>query len=228
LKALAFDLGDTLVEYEGLPPSWEAHYPDAIANLAETLGLTLSPAEIRLCSDVLRKYNTRLVPREVEVGFAQILSHMLAALGQSHGPDELRCATSFFAVFRQRLRPFPDALNALVSARARGLRIGVFSDVPYGMPRALVEQDIEQSGLSKLIDVMLTSRDAGFRKPSRRTLEALATALNCNANELAYVGNERKDVNAALALGCQAILLDRAGQRPAWSQHRTITSLSEL
>jgi hypothetical protein len=32
MKALAFDLGDTLVEYEGLPLSWEAHYPEALAS----------------------------------------------------------------------------------------------------------------------------------------------------------------------------------------------------
>ena len=31
MKAIAFDLGDTLVEYAGLPPSWVEHYPDCAA-----------------------------------------------------------------------------------------------------------------------------------------------------------------------------------------------------
>jgi hypothetical protein len=28
MKAFAFDLGDTLVEYEGVPLNWEEHYPE--------------------------------------------------------------------------------------------------------------------------------------------------------------------------------------------------------
>ena len=38
MKAVAFDLGDTLVEYAGLPPSWEAHYDAALKMLAEFIG----------------------------------------------------------------------------------------------------------------------------------------------------------------------------------------------
>jgi hypothetical protein len=42
------------------------------------------------------------------------------------------------------------------------------------------------------------------------------------------VGNERKDVDVALAFGCEAVLFDRAGAAPVWGQRRTIRSLQEL
>jgi hypothetical protein len=61
---VAFDLGDTLLEYEGIPFSWEAHYSEALQALAASLlrrGLTA--AEIAGGSAVLRRYNTRLNPR---------------------------------------------------------------------------------------------------------------------------------------------------------------------
>jgi FMN phosphatase YigB (HAD superfamily) len=43
-----------------------------------------------------------------------------------------------------------------------------------------------------------------------------------------FVGNEMKDVQAALAFGCEAILLDRKRAVPDWKQHRTISTLAEL
>jgi hypothetical protein len=34
MKAVAFDLADTLTEYEGFPLSWEARYDEALSCLA--------------------------------------------------------------------------------------------------------------------------------------------------------------------------------------------------
>lgn len=59
-------------------------------------------------------------------------------------------------------------------------------------------------------------------------MDGLARSMDCRATEMSYVGNEEKDVAAALALGCEAILLDRQNLRPRWGQHRTIMSLDEL
>ncbi len=228
MTALAFDLGDTLVEYEGLPSSWEAHYPHALARLAAYVKVLPAPEALDAAQSILRRYNTRLKPRQVEVPFSWILTQLLESLGVAASPDELRCAEAFFSVFRQRLRSFPDAIPLLHRARARGQKIGIFTDVPYGMPRELVMEDVAVSGLSGLIDVLITSREAGYRKPSPQALQALPIALGCARAEMAYVGNERKDVQAALAFGCEAVLLARDGSRPCWGQHRTISSLCEL
>jgi putative hydrolase of the HAD superfamily len=59
MKAVAFDLGDTLVEYEGMPLSWEEHYPAALAQLAAFLGTTVHAPTIEAGCAVLRRYNTR-------------------------------------------------------------------------------------------------------------------------------------------------------------------------
>jgi putative hydrolase of the HAD superfamily len=228
MKALAFDLGDTLVEYEGLPLSWETHYPDALTCLAKFVGTNPSPAMIDSAISALRPYNTRINPRELEVPFSEILSKLLACFGIAETMDELSCAEAFFSHFRQRIRCFPDTAGLLHLARKRGQTIGVFTDVPYGMPRQLVLEDVRVSGLSDAVDVLMTSRDAGFRKPSPRTLAALSVPLRCGPDEMVYIGNEQKDIEAALAYGCEAVLLDRSGLRPRWGQHKTISSLTEL
>lgn len=230
MKAAAFDLGDTLIEYEGLPPSWVEHYPEAIGRLAARLGVRPAPAQIEAACAALRLHNTRLHPRETEVRFARILRDLAPRLGAAlpSDDDEEDLARVFFQPFRARLRCFPDTRPALEALRARGLRIGVFTDVPYGMPRSLVIEDVRDAGLEGLFDVLVTSVETGFRKPAPQTLARLAADLGCAAADMAYVGNEEKDMAAARAFGCPGVLLDRAGRAPRWGQERTIAALAEF
>ena len=225
---LAFDLGDTLVEYEGVPLSWEEHYPAALKALAARVGILDTTEFYERGIRVLRAYNTRLNPRTEEVGFDQILSELLPEWRARAGADELACAEAFFSPFRQKLRCLPDAIAALEKARSRGARIAVFTDVPYGMPTALVEEDMRGAGVLAQVDLVATSRDIGVRKPDGRGLTFLMSKLGAAASRTTYVGNERKDIDAGLAAGCTAVLLDRAALRPQWGQHRSITSLREL
>lgn len=228
MNAIGFDFGNTLMEYTGVPLNWEQHYPAALHELAQSLGAPATPEQIDRGCTVLRRFNTRLNPREHEVSFAAILAELQPCFGIGGAVDEDAAATAFFRVFQQRLSAFADAAPALARLRAGNLRLGVFTDVPYGMPRRLVLQDVRDAGLEGACDVLLTSRDAGHRKPAAAALRALADALGCTAADMAYVGDERKDIEAARNFGCTAILLDRPHRGVAWGQDRTIASLAEL
>jgi len=229
MRAFVFDLGDTLVEYEGVPLNWESRYPDALQSLARSMDLTLDAHQIEAGAAVLRKYNTRLNARAREVTFSAILDDLLESWKiSSPTPNEIRAATAFFHVFRQRLRCFPETKATLENLRQSGAATGIFTDVPYGMPQELVIEDIHDATLDGLTDVLLTSRDVGYRKPRVETIAAVARGLNCAVAELTHVGNEKKDIDVALALGCRAVLINRSGREIAWGQHQTITSLLEL
>ena len=228
MKAVAFDLGDTLVEYEGIPLSWEAYYRDALENLAAFLQITPDFHCLEEACAVLRRYNTRLNPRTDEFPFSTILDEILRLFRFSANVEELACAKAFFQIFRQRLRAFPEVPVALATLRQQKIGIGVFTDVPYGMPRELVDEDIHETSLTEYIDTLVTSRCAGFRKPSPKTLEILAKKLSCDSSEMLYIGNEKKDIEVAREFGCHSILLDRAGRGIDWGQDRTIAALSEI
>lgn len=229
MKAVAFDLGDTLVEYEGLPLSWEKHYSAALGNLARQMDVPITPETISAGCEILRRYNTRIYPRTREVNFEVILSELLTRFGGDRsGVSEKSCAEAFFRIFRQRLRCFSDTRPALARLREAGWHIGIFTDVPYGMGSELVREDLLLAGLADDFDVLITSRDVGWRKPEIKTLQALAEALGSSAEEMAYVGNERKDVEVARAFGCRSVCLDRTRSNPDWGQDRTIESLDAL
>ncbi len=223
-----FDLGDTLVEYEGLPLSWVDYYPEALARLAAFLQVAPTVEQIEAACGVLRRHNTRLHPRLVEIPFARILGEICQCLAVPDPAASETAAQAFFAVFRQRLRVFPDTVPTLEILRQRGAKIAVFTDVPYGMPRSLVLEDIRQTGLGPLLDLVVTSVEVGFRKPAPETLCYTARKFDLVAREIVHVGNERKDIEVAKAVGCRGILLARAEVPPAWEQDRTILSLKEL
>jgi putative hydrolase of the HAD superfamily len=224
----AFDLGDTLVEYEGLPLSWVDYYPEALGRLAASLGLAPSVEQVEAACEVLRRHNTRLHPRLVEIPFTAILGEICRSFAAPAAADPDSAAQAFFSVFRQRLRVFPDTVSSLETLRQRGAKIAVLTDVPYGMPRALVLEDIRETGLEHLLDLIVTSNEVGYRKPAPETLAYVARAFGKNPLEIVYVGNEPKDVEVARAIGCEAILVVRSGIPPAWGQDRTILSLKEL
>ena len=157
-----------------------------------------------------------------------ILDEICQCFAAPAAADPAAAAQAFFSVFRQRLRVFPDTVPALETLRRRGAKIAVFTDVPYGMPRSLVLADIRQTGLEPLLDLVVTSNEVGFRKPSPETLLHVAREFSCEPRGLIYVGNERKDVEVAKAVGCRAILVARSGVPPVWGQERTILSLLEL
>jgi putative hydrolase of the HAD superfamily len=229
MRAAVFDLGDTLLEYEGLPLSWEVHYSAAIQALADVIGIAPSAVQITAACTALRRFNTRLYPRTDEVRFADdILPVLTETLGYFCPANADAVTEAFFSVFRQRLRCFPESVERLVRFRREGVRTGILTDVPYGMPRRLVLEDIVASGILPLIDDVVTSVDAGARKPSTAGLALLATHLEVEPSEIMYVGNEKKDVEVALAFGCEAVLIQRVGQAPDWGQHRTISNLDRL
>ncbi len=229
MKAFVFDLGDTLIEYEGLPLSWEAHYPEALRRLADSLSRSLNADDLEAGCSVLRSYNTRLNPRDREVTFTAIADEIFRAWNFTPPlSNEVGIARNFFQVFRQRLRCFSETKTVLQTLRQQGFAIGIFTDVPYGMPRELVLADIRETALDGLFDVLLTSRESGYRKPRVETITAVATSLGCTARDVIHVGNEKKDIDVARAFGCRAVLVNRGTKQIDWGQDRTIAALSEL
>ncbi len=224
--AAGFDLGDTLIEYLGVPLNWQAFYPQVLAEVAARCGLDPDEQKLDRAAQVLLKYNTRANPRTREVTDTAIFSEVLALWSEAT-PDRLASAIeTFFAFFQQRVRVFPDALPLLQELKRRGIPTGIFTDVPYGMHRALVEQDA--APLLPWVDTLLTSVEVGYRKPERVVFEALAGKLGATPDCMIYVGNEEKDITGARNAGIFAVLLNRSGLGLTCGEDLKITSLAEL
>ena len=227
IQGVGFDLGETLVSYNS-PLDWSSRYAGALTAVAAACQVEVGDEQLNAAIDILQRYNTRRHPRAQEVKWDAIAVEVLAALG-ANPERQLETATEeFFLFFQRTIRPYPDTLPTLHALQARGVSVGILTDVPYGMPRRLVRRDLHVCGILPLISMWLTSVDIGWRKPDPRGLQTLAKQLGVKTTEMLYVGNEEKDVVGANAAGMQSVLVDREARRPDWPFARIIGSLPDL
>ena len=101
---------------------------------------------------------------------------------------------------------YEDALPALEVVRRHGLKVGLLSNSSRNL-----EEFVVHHGLSA--DAVLTSGAHGKTKPHESIFRALLEALEVDPLDAVMVGDTlHEDVEGALAVGMQAVLLDREGR----------------
>jgi putative hydrolase of the HAD superfamily len=228
IRAIGFDLGDTLLYYRDTPMSWVALYPDALAAVAKSCLAQPSSEQLDRAKEILTQHNTRIVPRTEEIPAEQIFTFILKAWELDPRQHGAAAIEAFFTFFQQRMSPYPETVNVLETLRAKGVPTGILTDVPYGMPRTFVERDISGAGITSLFEVMLTSVEVGVRKPDPTGYRELAKRLNVEPNQMLYIGNEPKDVIGAKQAGAFSVLLDRNHSGANHGQDFTLPTLAGL
>ena len=224
LEAFGFDLGGTLVHYRDTPLNWCSLYAHALTEMAAACGRAPTETDIATATAILTKYNTRVHPRLREVRSDEIMEQILAAWRLSLDVYMANATRAFFEFFQQRAVLYEDVIPALRQIKSLGLKVGILTDVPYGMDRAFIERDM--AGIAGFVDTLVTSVDAGWRKPESAGFDLLAGRLGVSAERVAYVGDEEKDVVGARSSGMWSVLLDRENTRHDWGQDSTIADLT--
>lgn len=226
--AIGFDLGETLLTYADTPLSWASLYRPALERSAVACHAQPDEAGFARAAAILALYNTRLHPRTAEIGASEIFTEILESWSLSTAKHLSAAIAAFFGFFQQRLVSYPESSTVLAELRAASFRLGVLTDVPYGMPKEFVLRDLRSGGLETAIDVLLTSCEVGWRKPAAQGFQALAKKLGTTTDRLWFVGNEEKDIAGSLAAGATAVLIDRENRQPCWGQTHTIHDLREI
>jgi putative hydrolase of the HAD superfamily len=107
-----------------------------------------------------------------------------------------------------RFTAYPDATPALGTLRDRGLRLIVVSNWDYALPRVL-----ERCGIERMLDGVVTSAEAGARKPDPAIFAAALELAGCEAGEALHVGDTaEEDIAGARAAGIRPLLIARDGR----------------
>ena len=224
IKAVIFDIGQTLVHYP-IPLNWSVLYRPAFESIAEKYKLNITESEYTHISEVLTKYNTRINPREIEVSSNTIFNEILNGINiSSEYSDAIK--NDFYSFFRNDVHIYPDAEETLQELKSGNILIGTLSDVAYGMDNSYALEDI--SPLLQYIDIPFTSNDVGYRKPNGKGLEIIAGKMNVLTSEMVFVGDEKKDMECAANAGAAAILINRGGEKKKYGQNFDIKELKEL
>lgn len=224
MKAVVFDIGQTLTYYP-IPLNWSKLYRPAFESVAEKLGIVFTEEEYTHFGEVLTKYNTRINPREKEYSSDTIFMEMLenTSVDLSLMNDIKR---EFYSFFRTDIEVYPEAEELLKKIKDMGIKTATLSDVPYGMDNEYALGDI--GPLIKYIDLPYTSNDTGYRKPCREGLIMIATKFGIAPSDMAFVGDEIKDMVCAHNAGAKAVLINRTGEKKDYGQDIEIRDLTEL
>lgn len=223
IKAIGFDVGHTLIRYNN-PLNWQGLYHPGLEHAAAAANITLSEDMILAATDVLLKYNTRVNGREWETTSDRIFCEILEKWKLQ--ADLYTIKSGFYSFFRADAEPYPETIDTMKKLKRHGIKIGILTDVAYGMDNVFSLADI--SALSDFIDIAITSVDVGYRKPNPAGYWKLLDALGVSPHEMMFVGDEEKDIIGAKKLGIASVLINRGSETKGFGQDHTIGSLSGL
>jgi len=192
IKAVTFDLGDTLIDYGPMDYMPMMHYGVRCAyEYLEALGdVALPPAgrfSRRICRAVRHTwYRGKLLleDRNVETAMARALARMGITLDDQRGREFVR---RFFAALARLNRPASGAAEVLPQLAARGLLLVIISNTV--LPPWLLDESLEEVGLLGFFPQRFYSCDLGCKKPGRRIFAKAVQALGVQPGEAMHVGD---------------------------------------
>lgn len=224
IKVIGFDIGGTLMEYKDMPFSWLDYYENALDTAAEKLRLPLTSEQRIRTLEVLRSFNPKVNYREVDYSPEHIFGAACADWDFEY--DLERVIGEFFAAFHLTAYIYPDTLPVLGKLKASGYKIAALTDVATAMPDELHKSYFPE--LMPYFDMYVSSVSCGWRKPNPKGLNYIAGYFKAAADEMIYIGDERKDIECAHRFGCKGVLIDRRGRGAEFGQDYTIADLNGL
>lgn len=204
-RAVLFDLDDTLVDHRhsyraGLSLLYERH---------ETLRAKPFAALETCYTHYLEIFHARMLAGEFTLPESRIhrFRQVFAEYGASPSYDELaEIALSYSQAYQAAERAIDGVIPLIEHLREQGVRIGVVTN------SHTAEQvgKLQRCRLNHLIDVMVTSEDAGVPKPDPTIFRMILNRLGCQPHETLMIGDSwSADVIGATQVGIAVLWLNR-------------------
>ena len=222
IRAVFFDFGGTLARGELLVNEpWRAW-----VRAADTVGLRLEEREIRrLNAEADARFDGLIYAyhgRTAEF-WKMRDGWVIERLGITERADEYFDALQAIFNDYSLIHPYPEALDALRTTKARGLYVGVISNFNDALLPVL-----KYHGLDQFVDDVTYSEAVGVEKPDPRIFEHALRKAGCAPVRALHVGDSwEADYLGARGAGMEAVWLNRPG-RSAPAPCREIRDLTAL
>jgi putative hydrolase of the HAD superfamily len=218
LKAILFDLGDTLLDFEPM---------DTRAVFRQAARVTYDHLAARGCAMPAFERYARAHYRRVrwsylwakltrrEFNSFELLRRFHEREGLPTEEAMLReLAWLWYSPVVAHAGVEADLLPTLEAMRGAGLRLGVISNT--FVPGFVHDRHLEMEGILGLLPVRVYSSEVGHRKPDRRIFEAALERLGVRAGETLFVG----DLVKTDMIGARRVGMRTALKQP-WSNLRS-------
>ncbi len=212
VRAIIFDVGDTLWHYPKMPPlhvlvdgagerskgllrRWGLDSDGGLETLARDAYFTAQKVELEAYRSHLESPDPTVVVRE-----------LAAERGADLTPEQARelwdvCRPSGRVLSRTA---FEDAVDTLRWVRERGYRLGVITNTLFGGQP--LREEFAEEGFDRHVEVLVASCDVGYLKPHAQIFHLALDALGVPPEETMMVGDSLyADVGGAKPLGMTAV-----------------------
>ena len=233
-KAVIFDLGSTLIEYEAIPWS-EMNVSCAISarNYLIKEGYDLPDEEEfhQTYEKIKNKYRMIAAETLVEWTVTQAAGDMLKEWNIKVNGDVLdRFFEAYYKPIGRKIYPYEDTLETLEKVKQRYPVIGLVSNTIF--PEQAHRKELKRFGIEPYLDFAVFSSTFGLRKPHPDIFYKATNLAGYAPSECVYIGDRYvEDVQGPEGVGMPAILKLWNGREypdDMPESARTITKLSEL
>lgn len=212
LKAILFDLDETLMDWSGRIPVWPNHEYKRLSGVYEYFhnsGYELG--EEQFFYDTVIERLVDLWNDSRSTLLAPHFGHMLLSVLKEQGiPESFLDMDACLQAYRYDLVPgvkiYPEVPQVLADLTQKGLQLGIVTNSLQPMKL----RDIELTELELLSyfeePYRISAADVGYLKPHPRIFEEALTRMGVYPNEAVFVGdNLRADIAGAQGVGMKAI-----------------------
>ena len=233
-KAVIFDLGSTLIEYEVV--SWDELNLLCAASARDWLvGLGFDvpdePSFLQQFEDAKSEYRRVASETLKEWDVPMVAEPFLREIGVTAGDGFVeQFFDAYYAPVDRLLYAYSDTIDTLKWIKQRGLTIGLISNTIF--PERAHRRELQRFGIEPYLDFAIFSSSFKLRKPHPDIFRHACALAGFEPQECVYIGDRYiEDVTGPNGIGMPAILRTKAGRdyppdMPPTT--RRVATLSEL
>lgn len=233
-RAVIFDLGSTLIEYEPIP--WDelsllcAHEAHAFLNRS---GVDIGEKDIfsQQYEAAKNYFRSHTASDHREWTVVDAARHLLNDLTINHDEQLLQeFFDAYYSPVAEKLYVYDDTIAVLARLKARYGTLGLISNTIFPSRAHLAE--LERFDIARYLSFTIFSSDFGFRKPHPAIFEHAASLAGVPPEDCVYIGDRYlEDIYGPSQIGMQAILkvtANREYPERLMPTIRCINTLSDL
>jgi putative hydrolase of the HAD superfamily len=223
IRAVLFDLGNTLVSYYSA-----SEFPAVLRRCLQECTATLGWPTNSIRHEELFE-QALLLNREQPDYAVRSLEARLEELFNASRPFDEQTRSAVAAAFMTPIfamaRVTPEAVPVLQRLRSLRIKTAIVSNTPWGSSASAWREELARHGLLDEVDTTVFCMDVGWRKPHPAPFNRALSLLGVAPSQSLFVGDDHRwDVVGARNAGCRPVLLGsgRGGD------HETIQNLHEV
>ena len=222
LKAVLFDLDQTLIDWDAAEP-WEEYQARRIRSVFDYVHSNVQPLYHTDPDSMFECYVSELITswqRSNETLITPTITDVLASTLEACGVDRAQIDTErLVAAYDWQppagVRAYPDVLEVLPQLIAANLELGIITNASH--PMAMRDCELQTVGLIDMFPrCRISAADVGYLKPHRRIFEHTLALLGVEPTEAVFVGdNLVADVKGAQGVGMYGVWREHGDETDA-------------